>query len=322
MKIKEVKCKNCGASLKIDEQSKKAKCEYCKTEFLLEDAEKDGYEFEKGRLKAQVELFNEITRNVPQFNSVFNKKKKKLDEIDDEEDDQSKIFKYSKNRKWYVNLIFCLISFIGLLVIPSIIYLLLNLVIKNSNVCDILANIIFILILYLMYYKDLNKEFKIFKNNFKSNMKVAFKYYIVGMMGMVFFNLLIVTVLKDISSNESQVRELLFNDTIFALISIMIIAPISEEIIFRKSLQPLIKNKWVYAICCGLLFGGAHILTNILNNAFVLSDLFYILPYASLGVSFALMDYDTKTTVTSICIHAFHNSFTAILLLITYFGGI
>ncbi len=231
------------------------------------------------------------------------------------------LFDYSKNRKWYINLIFCLISFIGLLIIPSILFIFLKMFIKDENVSDIIANLLFILLLYLMYYKDLNKEFKTFKDNFKSNVKVAFKYYVLGMMGMVFFNLIIVTLLNDISSNETQVRDMLFNNTIYTLLTIAIIAPLSEEIIFRKSLQPLIKNKWIYALTCGLLFGSAHILTNIINNAFVFSDLLYILPYASLGVSFALMDYDTKSTFTSISIHALHNSFTGILLLITYFGG-
>ena len=93
------------------------------------------------------------------------------------------LFDYSKNRKWYINLIFCLISFVGLLVIPALLYHLLRSVINNAYICDIFANVIFILILYLMYFKDLNKEFKTYKKDFKSNMKTAFKYYVVGLMG-------------------------------------------------------------------------------------------------------------------------------------------
>ena len=147
------------------------------------------------------------------------------------------LFDYSKNRKWYINLIFCLISFIGLLIIPSILFIFLKMFIKDENVSDIIANLLFILLLYLMYYKDLNKEFKTFKDNFKSNVKVAFKYYVLGMMGMVFFNLIIVTLLNDISSNETQVRDMLFNNTIYTLLTIAIIAPLSEEIIFSEAIR-------------------------------------------------------------------------------------
>jgi membrane protease YdiL (CAAX protease family) len=113
-------------------------------------------------------------------------------------------------------------------------------------------------------------------------------------------------------------RELLFNRPVFTMISIVIIAPITEELIFRKSLAPIVKNRFVYALICGILFGGAHLLT----GEFVLSDLLYILPYGSLGFAFALMDYDSKTTCSSIVIHSMHNFVTAILLFITYSLGV
>lgn len=115
---------------------------------------------------------------------------------------------------------------------------------------------------------------------------------------------------------------MLYNSPILSLISISIIAPISEELIFRKSLQPIIKNKWVYVIVSGLLFGGAHLLTNILSGTLRVVDLVYILPYASLGSAFALMDNETKTTFSSIIIHAIHNTLTALLLLAIFKAGL
>ena len=310
MKLVEIKCKNCGAKLKIEPDNKNVTCKYCNTDFILDDEvkkvkltdmEQSGYDFEKGRIRAQKE------------------EKSKVEE--ESSKDNNKFFKYSKDRPMYVNIIYTLIAFIGMFIIPTVFYLILNKYIKNEVVCNLISDVIFIGILYLMYFKDLNNEFKIYKGNFKENFKISFKYYILGFMGMVFFNLLIAIFLGNISSNESQVRDMLYSSVIPTMISISIIAPIMEELIFRKSLQPVIKNKWIYVVVCGLLFGGAHIMTNILNNAFVLTDLFYILPYASLGGSFALMDHETKTTYSSIVIHAMHNTCTALLLLITYFGG-
>ena len=205
--------------------------------------------------------------------------------------------------------------------VPSLIALILTNYIKNENVCSIIGQVIFILIIYLIYKKDLDNEAKIYFKDFKNKFKYSFKIYILGYLGMIFFNLIITFVLHKISQNEEEVRELLYANIITTMISISIIAPILEELIFRKSIQPVVKNRWLYVVICGLLFGGAHILTNILSGTFVISDLLYILPYGCLGGSFALMDYNTKSTFTSIVIHSLHNTITACLLLITFFWG-
>lgn len=64
MKLVELKCKNCGSILKVDENAKSVTCEYCQTTFSIDDEvqhveydnmEKSGYEFEKGRIKARKE---------------------------------------------------------------------------------------------------------------------------------------------------------------------------------------------------------------------------------------------------------------------------
>ena len=87
-------------------------------------------------------------------------------------------------------------------------------------------------------------------------------------MGMIFFNALIYIILKDISSNETQVRELLYNNTILTLFSIAIIAPISEELVFRKSLAPVIKNKWAFSFADALLFKGGMVCKLLLTTVF------------------------------------------------------
>lgn len=62
MKLLNVHCTNCGAALKVSENAKVITCEYCNQDFILEDdvkrfmltnAEQAGYEFEKGRQRAQ-----------------------------------------------------------------------------------------------------------------------------------------------------------------------------------------------------------------------------------------------------------------------------
>ena len=62
MKLLNVHCTNCGAAMKVSENAKVITCEYCNQDFILDDdvkrfmltnAEQAGYDFEKGRHRAQ-----------------------------------------------------------------------------------------------------------------------------------------------------------------------------------------------------------------------------------------------------------------------------
>ena len=68
MKLIETTCPNCGAHLQVDLERGFCFCEYCGTKLLLDDekihvqydnAEQFGYEFEKGRQRAQEEYENQ-----------------------------------------------------------------------------------------------------------------------------------------------------------------------------------------------------------------------------------------------------------------------
>lgn len=85
MKLLEMKCKNCGALLKVEEDAKYIECQYCNTKYKLDDEvqhikyddmEKSGYEFEKGRIRAQQEQ-KRAQSNYNNLNNVNNTPKKK-----------------------------------------------------------------------------------------------------------------------------------------------------------------------------------------------------------------------------------------------------
>ena len=64
MRLKELKCKNCGATLEVEENAQQVKCKFCNTTFAVEDAYTDGYKYEKGRLKAQNEQLEKHMENA------------------------------------------------------------------------------------------------------------------------------------------------------------------------------------------------------------------------------------------------------------------
>lgn len=227
----------------------------------------------------------------------------------------SKVKGSSEDRSTTTNILLCLFSLFGVLFIPALLQITFINMKMNSMLASMLSEIIFIIILVIIYYKDLKKEFNNFKNNFSSSFKIGFKYYLSGLLCMFTSNLLIVFLLNNISQNEQGVRDILFSSPFISFINIALLAPVAEELSFRKSLSTVFKNKYIYATISFLLFGLAHLATNFISGTFVLTDLLYLIPYGSLGFVFALMDYETKSTFTSITMHFLHNAGTCLLLL-------
>ncbi len=70
MKLEELKCKNCGAQLKVKEGETQVKCEFCGLTFSVSDAYSDGYNYAKGVLKAKDEYKEEKLPNLNPKNVI------------------------------------------------------------------------------------------------------------------------------------------------------------------------------------------------------------------------------------------------------------
>lgn len=193
----------------------------------------------------------------------------------------------------------------------------LNIKIKNiSNlnylILTILSDIVLSFIFYLIYRKELKKDFNTFKSNFNKCFDSGLKYWLIGLSIMVIANILIAmfTPLSN-STNEKSVQSLIPTSPALMFIAAGIFAPIIEEITFRKTFQTIFKNKWTFALISFLVFGYIHVMNS--NNPL---ELLYIVPYGSLGLVFALTDYETNTVFTSIMMHMIHNSMLIILSLL------
>ena len=194
-----------------------------------------------------------------------------------------------------------------------------NIDVKNYTASDLaivntFTDLILVLILIVLYFKELKKEFKTFKNSWKLSMDTAFKYWFIGLMIMCVSNVLIGIITNlNTSSNEQAVQALVSSTPYLMLFTAGILAPIAEELTFRKGVSKLFKNKWVYATASGLIFGILHVI----GSGNILEYL-YIIPYGSLGFFFALTYYDTKSIYPSIIMHAIHNSALILLSIFAY----
>lgn len=194
-----------------------------------------------------------------------------------------------------------------------------NIDVKNYTASDLaivntFTDLILVLILIILYFKELKKEFKTFKKNWKLSMDTSFKYWFIGLMIMCISNIVIGIITNlNTSSNEQAVQTLVSSTPYLMLFTAGILAPIAEELTFRKGVSKLFKNKWVYATASGLIFGLLHVI----GSGNILEYL-YIIPYGSLGFFFALTYYDTKSIYPSIIMHAIHNSALILLSIFAY----
>ena len=181
------------------------------------------------------------------------------------------------------------------------------------------VNLLRAVLIFLLHFKDLKKEFKSFKSNFWEYSDVAVKYWLVGIAVMAVTNVLISLLTPSkMAVNETEVRSMISSAPIISLLLTTITAPVSEELIFRKSFRDVFHDKYKYIIISGVVFGAMHVVTSYSS----LFDLLYIIPYSSLGIAFACICYKTKNTFPSMLVHAIHNGAITLVTIISVLNGI
>ena len=176
--------------------------------------------------------------------------------------------------------------------------------------------IMIIAIMLLIYNKWLKKDLNDIKKNHKEYYSKYFKYYLIAFGVMMISNLIIIIILnKDISTNETLVRETFQISPFYMYLSGIIFAPIVEEIVFRGCIKKIIPNKYLFVLTSGLIFGFIHI-AGYINSP---SDYLYLIPYSSLGFAFAYVYYKTDNIFTSMGLHFMHNGILLSLQFITLF---
>ncbi|MEG2311348.1 MAG: type II CAAX endopeptidase family protein [Bacilli bacterium] len=186
-----------------------------------------------------------------------------------------------------------------------------------SKVCYLLGTeLLFIIILFLIYKKKLTKDFKDYISNFKPYMKKYMEYWALAFGLMIISNILIITIFPNsISANQETINSIFKTAPLYMIFSAVIFAPFVEEIVFRLSFKNIFKNNTLFIILSGLVFGLLHVVGNF-NNWI---DLIYIIPYSIPGIVFAYTLVKSKNIFIPISLHLFHNGFMMLLQTILMF---
>ena len=130
----------------------------------------------------------------------------------------------------------------------------------------------------------------------------------------------------DITTSENQtsinsILDYLPGVLIFAPITI-IVAPIVEELIFRKSFFNVFKNKWIALLISTFIFGTMHVTTTyslLITKGYSISNSLYYtfgfgLSYYAMGLSFGLSYIKSdKNILVPIAIHMANNFLATVL---------
>ena len=113
------------------------------------------------------------------------------------------------------------------------------------------------------------------------------------------------------ATNQEQNISLFKNAPIMQSLIAIILAPIIEELVFRRSFKDFSNNKHIYAITTGLIFGGIHVVSS-LTSLQDLPMILHIIPYSTVGIAFGYAYKKHNNILGTMLIHALHNTIAII----------
>lgn len=226
-----------------------------------------------------------------------------------------------KFEKYLKNALLGLIAILGYFILPEFQGLLFHIFDINTAllsteikiIYSVIFDILLMAMIILIFYSQLKKDIADIKKNHQEYFKKYFKCYIIGIIVMMFSNLIISFISGGgMAGNQESINQLFDINPLYIYFSAVIFAPIVEELVFRRAIRNIIPGKYIFILASGLIFGGLHIMGNI--SAWY--DILYLIPYSSLGIAFAYILYKTDNIFVSMGLHFMHNG---ILMALQFF---
>lgn len=174
---------------------------------------------------------------------------------------------------------------------------------KRKIVLVSILNLSYILLLFILYKKEIDKDIKDYKENYSTYINKYLWIYLSGVLLMGFSNLILQNITKlEMSGNEVIVRNLIKEYPIYMFFSSIIYAPFVEEMIFRKIIKNVAKKKYLFILLSGFIFGILHI-----SDYSNINEILMGIPYVIMGLDFAYIYYKTDNIFTTMTFHLFHN---------------
>jgi len=186
-------------------------------------------------------------------------------------------------------------------------------------VTDLSIKLFMSLLAGVIYFGYLESDFFKFKEKSKELFKKSIHYFgvIIGIKFLVAILITIVTVAYGLevpqSQNQSTIDSLAQAAPVLIVISSLIFAPFLEEVIFRMGLYKIIKQKHIFILVSGLIFGLMHIFPTNLPLAVAIMQ---SITYVSIGFALAYIYVKEQNIYLVMIVHALNNLFGLVLMLL------
>lgn len=117
------------------------------------------------------------------------------------------------------------------------------------------------------------------------------------------------------SENQQAIIEIQKQNPMLLFLSVGILAPFVEEIVFRGVIYKGLKEKYNHRlamIVSSFIFGFIHVYASLFTGDF--KDLLFIFSYAGLGFVFSYVYHKRDNIYTSIVLHSLYNSISFLML--------
>ena len=187
---------------------------------------------------------------------------------------------------------------------------------KLSTPLKLIVSIIYELFILLtvifIYLKTIVNDFIDYKQNIKYYINNYLKYWFLHLGLMMITNIIIINITNiNSSTNQEYITKLLGKYPIYTIVATILIAPLTEELIFRLNIRKIFKNNILFIITSGLVFGALH-----MTVATSLKELLFIIPYSIPGFIFAYTLTKSKNIFVPISLHTMHNTLMILLQLL------
>ena len=183
---------------------------------------------------------------------------------------------------------------------------------RLSNTLKVIISLVYelfiLMSIIIIYLNTITKNLKDYKNKFNNYLSYI-KYWFLCL-GLMMISNIIITMITSINSstNQEYIVKLLDKYPFYTIIISAIIAPITEELVFRLSIRKIFNNDYLFIIISGLLFGLLHL--TVAKSAL---ELLYIIPYSIPGFIFAYTLKKSKNIFVPISLHMLHNTVMILL---------
>ena len=207
--------------------------------------------------------------------------------------------------KWYIYFIIFVFLFI-ICYTPALDVLPLPQTKNAAIITMVILYIIQVSLLVIPMWNELKRDFVVFKNNLKLYFSKTLPRFGLILIAYFISNFALTILAGTIPTNQAVINEWPLYISAFLAI---IIAPLTEELMFRGFLKKFIKNNVLFVIASSLIFGGLHVI-----QADSLQQFLFIIPYSILGFAFSLNYVKTKNIVSNIVLHSIWNSIAVLAM--------